>query len=86
MFFFMLINSAPTIILSIDNSIDSTILLGLGEEEEKEDIKLLLDVASEEIEDLSLEYLIMGDVAYTSKKYLRPHLNLVSPPPKLRLI
>lgn len=81
----MLINSAPTIILSLDNSIDSTILLGLGEEEEKEDIKLLFEDISEESLNTSRDTTIFESVGYTSKKYLKPHLNLIFPPPEQRL-
>ena len=43
---FITIVSAPTIILSIDDSVDATIFLGENDEEEKENMKLLFDVAS----------------------------------------
>ncbi len=41
---FITIVSAPTIILSIDDSVDATIFLGENDEEEKENMKLLFDV------------------------------------------
>ena len=85
MIFFMLINSAPTIIMSMDDSIDSSILLDRGEEEEKEDIKLLFEITSEEWDDTSLDRFNIDIVGYTSKKYLKPHLNLIFPPPERRL-
>lgn len=85
MIFFMLINSAPTIIISLDNSIDTSILMGLGEEEEKEDMKLLIELTSEEPEDTSVEHFNLVDVDYTSKTYIKPHLNLIFPPPEQRL-
>lgn len=84
MMFFMLINSAPTIIISLDNTIDSSMLFGLGEEEEKEDIKLLLECVSEESECTSLDYINLGCIGYTFKTYLKPHPNLIFPPPKKR--
>ena len=82
MIFFMLINSAPTIIMSLDNSIDSSILLGMGEEEEKEDIKLLFEMTSEDLEAASVEYMDLIDVDRTSKTYIKPHLNVFFPPPE----
>ncbi len=86
MILFMSTTSAPTIIISLDNTIDISILFGLGEEEEKEDMKLLFELASEELEDTSLYHLSIDIVAYTSKKYLKPHLNLIFPPPRQRLV
>ena len=82
MIFFMVIISAPTIILSIDNSIDTSVLLGLNEEEEKEDIKVLFEVGFECMDDLSSEGSNSGHIVYTSKSYLKPHINLIFPPPE----
>ena len=85
MIFFMLINSAPTILLSIDNSIDSSTIMGLGEEEEKEDIKLLFEFPSNDIEETTVKLVNLIDVDHTSKTYIKPHLNLIFPPPESSL-
>ncbi|WP_299526159.1 hypothetical protein [Winogradskyella sp.] len=86
MILFMCIISAPTIIVSIDKSVDTSILFGLNEEEEKEDFKLLFELSIEDIEKFSSDYLNMNSVGYMSKKYLKPHLNLIFPPPKTKLV
>lgn len=78
---FLGIISAPSIIASIDDSIDISILFSLCEEEEE--TKNLELVVSENEEDLNflytaIEYNISG---YRYNNYPKPHLNLISPPP-----
>ncbi|WP_243473595.1 hypothetical protein [Winogradskyella sp. MH6] len=82
---FTLIISAPTIIVSCDDSADISSFFGMNEEEEQEDIKLLFDQNIEELEDFSLDTSIVELIWYTSNKYHKPHLNLISPPPEKHL-
>jgi hypothetical protein len=79
---FTLIISAPTIIVSCDDSADISAFFGMNEEEEQEDIKLLFDQKLEELEDLSIDSSKAKYIGYTTNKYHKPHLNLISPPPE----
>ncbi|GAB5564817.1 MAG: hypothetical protein Wins2KO_18800 [Winogradskyella sp.] len=82
MILFMAIVSAPTIILSIDDSVDTTILYGCNEEEELEDFELLFEMTSIITLDTFTTKFDGTRDAYSQKNYLQPHLNLVLPPPE----
>lgn len=82
---FVLIISAPTIIVSCDDSADISAFFGMNEEEEQEDIKLLFDNLYEELEDFSLDTSTVKYITYTSNTYHKPYLNLILPPPEGRL-
>ncbi|MBC2844081.1 hypothetical protein [Winogradskyella flava] len=85
--FFMAITSAPTIISSIDNSIDTAVLFGFGEEEEeKEDAKLLFEIVFQDLENFISDSGKMDSDTYTYKQYLKPHLNIIFPPPEIILV
>lgn len=79
---FMAIISAPTVISSIDNSVDTSCFFGIGEEEEESgNLKLLFENNLELSED-DLVIKTRGNlIGYTFKIYPKPHLNLISPPP-----
>ena len=79
----MALISAPTIIMSVDNSVDTSIFFGLNEEEEKEGVKLLFEITSLELENLFLDIENTEVDAYTFGNYPKPHLNLISPPPEI---
>lgn len=83
---FTLIISAPTIIVSCDDSADISAFFGMNEEEEQEDIKLLFDYTVELTEDFSTDTSKVEYIGYTSNKYHKPHLNLISPPPEKRFV
>ena len=68
---------------SIDDSVDATIFLGENDEEEKENMKLLFDVASSDSKIQNINKSSKDSDAYTFKKYTKPHLNLIFPPPDL---
>lgn len=79
---FMAIISAPTIITSLDDSVDISCFFGIGEEEEEsENVKLLFENNLE----LSENHFVIKTsdpiLGYTFKTYPKPHLNLISPPP-----
>jgi len=76
---FMAIISAPSIIMSIDDSVDITCFY--GENEEEESLKLLFEVVDLNSESHFLEIDNDEDIEYTFKTYPKPHLNLIFPPP-----
>lgn len=86
MMFFMFIISAPTIIVSMDKSFDTTIFFDVNEEEEKDGVKLLFEITSQDIESFDLDDLNSNRDEYTCKKYSKPHINLIFPPPDYSLI
>lgn len=75
--------AAPTIIVSIDDSVDISIFYNnLAEEEEVSKIKLPFSNDSHEpayLTSLTSEV----KTAYFLKNYPNPHLNLISPPPEI---
>lgn len=83
---FAMMISAPTIIVSCDDSADISAFFGMNEEEEQEDMKLLFDQILEEHEDFSVEVSKLEHINYASNKYHKPYLNLISPPPKKDLL
>jgi hypothetical protein len=83
---FMVIVSAPTILVSIDDSVDISCFYGIGEEEEEsKNLKLLFDNNFEQIEELLAVKSNALVIGYTFKTYLKPQLNLIVPPPEFIL-
>jgi hypothetical protein len=80
--FFMAIVAAPSLIMSIDESIDMTCFYGENEEEEKEGFKLLYEFTSQHDEDSVVNNSNSTIIGYTFKNYPKPHLNLILPPPE----
>lgn len=78
---FTFIISAPTIIVSCDDSADISAFFGMNEEEQ-EDIKLLFNQTLEESEDAILDVTNADYIGYTSNKYHKPFLDLISHPPE----
>ena len=79
---FVAILSAPTIISSVDDSVDISYFYSLAEEEENEktfDLIFEVIIDSEIFLDSKNNN---GKIVYTFKKYTKPHLNLISPPPE----
>jgi len=81
---------APTVIAMVDDSIDISVFYTSSEEEEKEneknkDIEVFVsEIYVEEDNLLGTENTkILG---YYFNNYLRPHLNLISPPPELHIL
>lgn len=78
---------APSVITMLDDSIDTSIFYSLAEEEEKgsekeKNIEILFAVSNHYESDFSLNE-IENNLEYVYKKYSKPHLNLISPPPDL---
>ncbi|WAC00889.1 hypothetical protein N7U66_11635 [Lacinutrix neustonica] len=82
--------TAPSIIIAMDNSVDISVFYSLSEEEEektkeKDKVETYL---SEKIStsDSFIELLERKDIRYYFKKYQKPHLNLISPPPENHIL
>ncbi|TNJ47276.1 hypothetical protein KFZ70_04575 [Tamlana fucoidanivorans] len=87
---FLLFVTAPTVILMVDDSIDVSSFYTCSEEEEKGGEKhkeidpLVLDQTNSELPiPFGLEEF---ELFYFFKKYQKPHLNLISPPPDYNLV
>lgn len=78
---FMALISAPTIILSFDDTYDVSSFYSINEEEENQNVKLVFESTSLESESLFEDQLSPNLIGYTFKNYPKPHLNLISPPP-----
>ena len=87
---FMAIVSAPSIIVSVDDSVDVSILFGCTEEEEKEnESEKTFELVIDELKNHSaiLDFLNeQSQLSYRFNIYPKPHLNLVSPPPEHKLL
>lgn len=80
---FMSVISAPSIILSIDASVDVSIFYSINEEEEENDyVKLTFKDDTKDSETLFIPIFDVYFNTYTFKAYSKPHINLISPPPK----
>ncbi|MGA1225758.1 MAG: hypothetical protein ACO3VF_00615 [Tamlana sp.] len=74
--------SAPSIIIAIDDSVDISMFYSIAEEEEETS-----KIKIQSPQDLNHTNNILAldnldDIAYFFKKYPKPHLNLISPPPE----
>lgn len=78
--FFIVIVTAPTVIISMDDNVDVTYFF--GENEGEENLKLLFEISVVDSENQSLIKTIDDGDGYTFKNYPVPHLNLISPPPE----
>ncbi|WP_339751379.1 hypothetical protein [uncultured Winogradskyella sp.] len=79
----MAIIVAPTIITSMDDSVDISCFFGIGEEEEEnENLKLLFENNLELSDDFFVIKTNTNLIGYAFKTYPKPHLNLISPPPE----
>ncbi len=82
--------SAPTIILLVDDSLDTSVFYSLSEEEEKghETIKNIA-VTSSDFNHSYFQFaskLNTNTIGYHYKQYPKPHLNLISPPPEHHIL
>lgn len=83
--------SAPSIISAIDNTIDVSALLSFAEEEEEKEGKgnKNIEIFLCELNKLNTDFDALraqNKLKYYLKKYSKPHLNLISPPPELHLL
>ncbi len=84
---FMAITTVPSIISVMDDSMDVSIFYDLSEEEEEkenEKTKVLEFFFEANKEPISfMEYNGTECLGFNYKKYPKPHLNLISPPPEV---
>ena len=80
---FLSIISAPTIITSIDNSVDISMFDGLGEEEESENFKILIETMFTNMEQTDYSLLEKDRIDFTHGLYSKPLINIISPPPEI---
>lgn len=88
-FVFLSLVMAPTILMTIDDSIDISFIYDISEEEEKEKEgnkefeKFVVD------SDIEIEGFVTSKnrehLEYAFKTYQKPHLNLIFPPPEFIL-
>ena len=88
----MVVNSVPSIIIAIDDSVDISIFYGFSENEEEKKEKeseKTLEVCfienNNETEAFST-FKTLDYKGYSFKKYSKPHLNLISPPPEQHIL
>ena len=81
---FLSIISVPTIISSIDNTIDISLCDGMGEEEEIENFKILLEPVFSNIESTPNVINKWDNIDLIDGFYSRPLLHIISPPPELQ--
>ena len=79
----VIIICAPAIVASIDKSADTSIFFGLNEEEEKEDMKIVFEILSQNFDTVSNDYKWVDYRIHNCNNYLKPHLNIVFPPPEV---
>ena len=77
--------SAPSIIIAIDDSVDISMFYSVTEEEETSKIKLQSPDSFNDSEYI-IAYIDIEDIEYYFKKYPKPHLNLISPPPEIHIL
>ena len=81
---FMALILAPTVIVVLDDSIDTSIFYSVTEEEENCKSKNLISPFSLQNHDFSTDFKLKTHLvfSYHFKNYPKPHLNLISPPPE----
>lgn len=80
---FMGLIAAPSVIVVLDDSVDTSIFYSLAEEEETGKSKNVISPFSIESND-SVSTISLKNLqcfGYYFKNYPKPHLNLISPPP-----
>lgn len=85
----MALTAAPTVLTVIDDSVDVSMFFSTSEEEEKEtkslqDLKLLFSESDTDFASISIT--TNNTFGYHYKKYAKPHLNLISPPPEQNIL
>ncbi|WP_157206910.1 hypothetical protein [Mariniflexile maritimum] len=81
---FMALIIAPSVIVALDDSIDTSIFYSITEEEENGKVKNLVSPFSLINNDNISHFNLKGSqfFNYRFKTYPKPHLNLISPPPE----
>lgn len=85
---FMALITAPTVIVALDDSIDTSIFYSITEEEESGKVKNVVSPFTFIINDYDTQFNLKNFqyFAYRFKNYPKPHLNLISPPPEFIIL
>ena len=83
---FMAMISAPSIISTIDSSIDISMFYNINEEEEKQVLKLFFERVNGNIHLQSLVFDGSASQEYRIGSYMNPYLGQFSPPPEVHII
>jgi len=80
----MALIAAPSVILALDDTVDTSFFYSLQEEEENGKTKNILSPFSIENNDFNASFRLLSNqlYGYRLNNYLVPHLNLISPPPE----
>tara|TARA_B100000378_G_C17880192_1_gene355302 strand:+ start:235 stop:531 length:297 start_codon:yes stop_codon:yes gene_type:complete len=79
---FLVLISAPTVIMSIDSSIDVSSFYNVNEEEEHENLKIVFKTTALDSQTLFEESISSNHIGFSFKNYSKPYLSVVSPPPE----
>ncbi|MFT4575131.1 MAG: hypothetical protein ACI9SI_000029 [Polaribacter sp.] len=87
---FLLFIVAPTILVMVDDSVDVSIVFSTSEEEEKGnekslDIEALFSMLKTNNYNLVFTF-PENSLEHIDKRYTKPHLNIISPPPELHIL
>ena len=80
---FLAIITAPSIIMVVDDTVDISVFYSLSEEEEEEEV-IDMELIFYQYEDEFIAFTKKErfiHLGYHFKKYSKPHLNFISPPP-----
>jgi hypothetical protein len=83
-FLFVVLITAPSIIIVLDDSVDTSIFYSLNEEEENGKAKNIISPFALQSNDITSTFTLKNYSFYNYKfkNYPKPHLNLISPPPE----
>lgn len=81
---FMALIIVPSVIIALDDSIDTSIFYSITEEEENSKTKNLISPFSLQNNDFLTDFELKTHLlfSYHFKNYPKPHLNLIYPPPE----
>ena len=80
---FVVLISAPTIIMSIDSSIDVSSFYNVNEEEEHENLKIVFKNTALDTQTLFEAPISLNYIGFSFKHYSKPYVSVVSPPPEI---
>ncbi len=87
---FLALLAAPTIILLVDDSVDISVFYSTSEEEEKSsETSKTVEVVFNNLTGNDADFSFTKSInqhGYYFKKYPKPHLNLISPPPEFHIL
>jgi len=87
---FLAFLAAPTIISLVDDSVDISVFYSTSEEEEKSsETSKTFEVVFNNLTGNDADFSFTKSInhpGYYFKKYPKPHLNLISPPPEFHLL